>query len=277
MHLRRNAAFTLIELSIVILVLSLLAAAAFRYATNATVIANTATLNQTLDVVETALQNYRNVFGRLPCPSDITLAENSAAFGVEVGTSGDGNCTGYNFINSGADPDSADPDYIANTNNVVAGGIPTKTLKIDDKYAYDAWGKKIMYAVDKRITATSAFTTYTITNTTIGAIVVKKNYNDLLAYATTYKGIYALISFGANGHGAYQRSTIAANSTRFNNASSNSNELKNCHCDSSAVATTFDRIFVQTSQTGTTTIANKFDDTVRVKTRMQMISYAEMQ
>ena len=275
--MRRFSGFTLIELALVIAILGLLAAAAFRYATNISNTRNYADLNETLTTIEEALRAYSASQSRLPCPSDITLSDNATNFGKEVGTSGDGNCTGYNFINSGTDPDNADGLYDATAaSNVVAGGVPTKTLKIDDRYAYDPWGRRILFAVDKRITATSAFTTYSVTNSTIGVVVVKQNSTDTLANAITYKAVYSLTSFGPNGHGGYVRNP-SATSTRFNAASTNTNEQNNCHCNSSAVTTAFDRIFVQNSKTPSTTLTNVFDDVVRFKTRSQLVTYSELQ
>lgn len=275
-HLSHLSGYTLIELCLVVLILSLLAAAAARYSTSVTSAKNTAELNNTLKVIEEAMRIYSTAFSRLPCPSDITLSDNSANFGNEVGTSGDGNCTGYNFINSGADPDAADPNYVTSTNFVVAGAVPTKTLKLDDHFAYDPWGRRILFAVDKRMTAISAMSTYTVTDTTVGAIVIKQNSTDALANANTYKAVYALVSFGSNGHGGYVRNP-SATSTRFNGASTNTNEQKNCHCNSSAAATAFDRIFVRTTKTPSTTLSNIYDDVVTFKTRSQLATNAQLQ
>ncbi len=280
------AAFTLIELSIVIVILSLLMAAGLSYRTANLSSANLSALNTTLDVVESALLNYGQTAQRLPYPADLTCAENVAAFGTEVSTIAAGNCTGYNFINSGTDPDNADGNYDSTTvSQVVAGAIPTKTLRIADQYAYDPWGRKILYAVDKRMTATRAYTTYPVytANSAVwtancaatgvscaGAIAVKKATADTLANALTYKAVYALVSFGVNGHGGYVRNPASA-AVVFNGGSTNTDEQKNCHCDSSAVATTFDRIFVQKNKTtDSTSFANTFDDIVRFKTRADL-------
>ena len=297
-----------------VLVLALLAAVAMRYVNSVSESNAVAATNATLDVIETALLNYRNEFGRLPCPADLTQPESAAAFGTETDSLGDGNCTGANYINSQymnggcsgnschvgglvhTDPDSstpygvgitgdsyapaADPLFDANSvANVVEGAVPTKALKIADKYAYDAWGNKIFYVVDERTTNWSAFTTYLINDTTVGAIVIKKTYNDTLANAITYKGIYALVSAGKNGHGAYPRNVNGSAGTgRINAGSINTDELKNCHCTNNGVSTNyFDRIFVQKSKTIDSTQYNdNFDDIVRFKTRSQMASSAEL-
>lgn len=297
----KTRGFTLIEISIVVLILSLLAAAGLRYATAIKDSNNNAALTDTLDTIETALMNYRMAYGRLPCPADITLAENTANFGNEIEALGDGLCTGANYFNakpgSTTDPDgasayaagvtgsgnnsgAADTLYDSTSvNQVTAGALPSKALKLPDRYAYDPWGRKILYVVDKRMTATSAFSTYSVTSSVVGnpgAIVVKYTWNNTLANAITYKGIYALVSYGKNGHGGYVRN-LSATPIRYLYGSNNTDEQKNCHCDSNAAATTFDRIFVQKARTGTTATLDTFDDVVRFKNRSEMATPSELQ
>jgi hypothetical protein len=108
-------------------------------------------------------------------------------------------------------------------------------------------------------------------------VVVKKNAGDALSSAITYAGIYALVSFGKNGHGGYVRN-LSASSTVLNAGSTNTDEQKNCHCTSAAVAGTFDRIFVQKARTaGSTTLTDIFDDIVRFKTRAELSAPVELQ
>jgi len=274
--MKKNAGFTLIELSIVILALAIVTVGALRYATAISTSNSNKAVNTTLDVVEAALQNYRNVYGRLPCPADITLAESNASFGTEIETLADGLCTGANFTNTTTDPDNADPLYDATTlSQVTAGAIPVKALKLPNRFAYDAYGRKILYAVDKRITAYGAFLQYPV-QVTSGAIVVKVVATNALSNALTYNALYSLVSYGKNGHGGYIRN-LNNTSTRFNASSTNSDELKNCHCDSTATATNFDRIFVQKPVTGNAASGLQFDDIVRFKTRSQLQTLAETQ
>lgn len=278
-------AFTLIELSVVVMIMALLAAAALRYSTAIKDSNNVIAVNASLDTVEAALLNYRIAYGRLPCPADLTQSENSANggltnFGTEIETLADGNCAGIatnNYINSGADPDGD----AAAQNNIVAGAIPNKALKLPDQYAYDPWGRKILYVIDKRMTAANSFIAnpVTVTGTTAqtpGAIEIKYNYTDTLANAITSKAVYALVSFGKNGHGGYVRN-LTATPVRYNAASTNHNEWQNCHCNSSAAATAFDRIFIQNTKTaGSTAITDTFDDIVRFKTRAELSAASEM-
>jgi prepilin-type N-terminal cleavage/methylation domain-containing protein len=275
--LSRRAGFTLIELSVATLILALLAAAAMSYKLAQDDTGNSLQLNATLDSIDAALALYGYNAARLPCPADITAAENTASFGQETGTMGDGNCTGANFINSSNDPDASDPLYDPTTvSQVVAGAVPTKLLNLPDSAAYDPWGRKILYIVDKRMTTSGAYGVWPISSTTIGAVVVKQTATDALSNALTYKGIYALVSFGKNGHGGYARD-LAAAATLFNYNSTNSDELKNCHCSSTATATAFDRIFVQKTRLPGTTLGAGFDDTVRYKTRPELSLYIQLQ
>ncbi len=295
------------------MILALLGAAALRYSAMVAYANKVNQTNATLDAVEAALSNFRYLYQRLPCPASLTDGtntstdpgiENNSTFGVEAGSAtggvGTGECvTGMtpaaNYENTSTDPDGTggtdpgapDPLYDSATlNQVEAGGIPTKTLGIADSYAYDAWGKRILYAVDKRMTALDAFPAYPVTTSgpsssgasSAGAIAVKRNATDSLANAITYKAIYALVSFGANGHGGYVRN-LAATPSHFNYGSTDTNELKNCHCTSAVVNTAFDRIFVQQPRTAVYSngITDVFDDIVRYKTRSEMASTTEMQ
>lgn len=310
--------FTLLELSVVVLIMALLAGAALRYAATTTDAKNLVTLNATLDAIDAAMMNFRIANNRLPCPTDITLAENTANFGQEAGYSttntGQAECVSgsivsgnitltptANFENTGTDPDaaggsddnysgSADPLYdSASLNKIEAGGVPTKALRLPDKYAYDPWGRKILYVVDKRITATSAFTSYpayALGASTVGEVVVKPTNTgtnsstsaNTLGNAVTYSALYALVSSGKNGHGGYVRS-LSATAQRFNAGSNDPDELKNCHCTAAAASGTFDRIFVQKpkANSGTGNLTDVFDDIVRYKTRAEMAAPSELQ
>jgi len=78
--------------------------------------------------------------------------------------------------------------------------------------------------------------------------------------------VFALISHGSNGHGAYSRNGVTMNA-----GSVNTNELTNCHCNSSAVATTYAPTYVRMQQTlDSGNALDNFDDLVSHKERWQM-------
>lgn len=85
------------------------------------------------------------------------------------------------------------------TRQVHIGGIPTRTLNIDDKYIVDAYGSRITYA----ITADYALPNAPF-NEDRGAIAIKDaNGNDLTS--THANAIYAIILPGQDKRGAYSK------------------------------------------------------------------------
>src|SRR5207237_6768383 len=94
----------------------------------------------------------------------------------------------------------------------VAGVIPTKSLNLPDEYAFDEWGRRITYLVDPRATKESTCYTlqnYPTNNGTGGVMVQTKDINGTVN--TTDSVMYAYISHGPDGHGAFpaQGSTVA--------------------------------------------------------------------
>lgn len=144
-------------------------------------------------------------------------------------------------------------------NTIAAGMVPTKTLQLPDDYAIDGWGRRIMYAVDVNLTATSGFTNVPVTDSSTNRITV----NNAAATAKTNSAVYLLLSYGKNGHGSYPRS--GGSSRLANYGSADSDELVNCHCNSTAAATAFSSTFVQKPS-----FLGGFDDIVLYKTRADL-------
>jgi hypothetical protein len=92
----------------------------------------------------------------------------------------------------------------------------------------------------------------------VGSIVVK----DDAGGTRTSNAVYMLVSFGADGHGAWSGNGGTA---RRNVHAVNSNELQNCHCDTNGNPTAFDSTFVQMKESGDVSqnFSNFFDHTVR--------------
>ena len=188
-----------------------------------------------LEAVEEATKAFMLKNMRRPCPADGQYDVNSQYFGIEAATPVDsGPCTGGT---------PAAPMGDAATGNVVGGTIPTKSLGLPDDYAFDEWGRRFTYVVDRRAanfyTASSAPTScyglmdsikyngttpgITIENTTGGTVI-----------DTT---MYAYISHGPDGHGAFpaQGSTVAK---RINSGSTDADELTNAGVNSAFVYST---------------------------------------
>lgn len=246
---KHKAGFTLLELGVVIIILSLLASGALAIATQKTRLAKQEEMLQKLNAIENALQSYRKSYNRLPCPANIALAESNNNFGFEAANPGSciGGTPAATFDDGG---------------NSVGGMLPVNTLGLPMEYAYDPWGGRILYAVDERITAADAFTTYPAYDANIGQITIAN---------VTSRGVAIVLSHGPNGHGAYQ-----VNATRKSYGSVNTDEQENCDCNASAVTGAFDQSFVlQVNTTSTAGVLDSFDDIGRAYTRQQFISVSE--
>lgn len=254
--------FTLLELSIVLLIVSVVVGGGITVMNNAI---NQRQYNETvikMEAIQAAVFAYRNAYNRIPCPAGLAYATTKSTaptFGTEVGTPGNGLCA------------SADVDTNAGAANIIGGSVPVKTLQLPDDYAFDGWGRRMEYIVDRRYTATGAFTTYAVdTVPVIGDIQV----NDGSGNSINSTAIQLLISFGKDGHGARNRQGTGVIST----GSTNANQLENCQCTNVAVAQAppINTIFVQApsplSGASTTT---SFDDMVLYNTRRTLANSSE--
>lgn len=139
--------FSLVQLSIVLTVISLLAASALPGGDAASAAKKNDITVQRMIAIEQALRGFRaglnattgaswagNQSGRIPCPADGTLDITHANFGKEV--DGPGVCAAANFI----------------AGNVALGVVPVRTLQLPDEYALDGFGRRFSYVVDIRAT-----------------------------------------------------------------------------------------------------------------------------
>lgn len=268
-----HSGFTLIEMSIVLLVLSIVLGGILTVLTQQTNAKKNAELKQKLDIIQEALMAYRVTNNNLPCPADFTVAVTSSNFGG-VATNA-GVCTTNGTYTNGYRTNS--PGNITanmSSGNVAAGMVPVRSLGLSDDYAFDPWGGRIMYGVDIRATGTNAFTTYPVTvflgaTATIGAITVRSPGGGVNIATNS---IAYLISHGPNGHGAYQ-----LNGTRKFAAITNANELENCDCTASENGTFDTEITARSIGATSATATADFDDTVRYFFRADFATATELQ
>ena len=247
-HKRR--AFTLLEMSIVILIIGIMVASILPAITQQTAIEKAKELTQKMDAIEDALEAFRIKNGRLPCPAQPDLARNSDDFGVVAAAPPDV-CAGgtLSALQAGAD-------------GATYGILPVRTLGLDDDAAFDPWGRAFTYMVSDDIIASGAYTTFPIDDITVGNITVqvRDQIGATLSNQAT-KAIAAVVSHGPNGHGAYLPS-----GARYSSDSNNADEHENCNCDSDAAADNENATFVQALQSSSASGAG-FDDTVRYYNR----------
>ncbi len=213
-HARRikiNQAFSLIELSIVLVIISILITGALSASISSVNNAKYGTTRKLMDALYTAIGNYVKINKKLPCPASLKLAKSSTDYGQATGT--DGDCSeatgGVNDIG---------------TTDLVYGMVPVNDLGLLGENGEDAFGTKFSYVVNKNLTKDDTFDDLFIDGTPDpnGSITVNDNGRliqfDLL-----------IISHGANKAGGFD-----ANSTSASARSSDLSEQSNDYLDSSA-------------------------------------------
>ena len=250
----KRGGFTLLELSVVIIILSIMLGGILTVATQEIRRAKMAEVQTKMDTIEAALRAYTNRFSRLPCPGSGVLDYSESYFGVEAGNAG--SC-------SGGDPEADFDDGV----NTVGGVIPVRTLGLPESYMFDPWGGRFTYIVTKSATANDAFSNYSYSSDTMGSITVEDGEgNTRLSNA-----VAVIISHGSNGHGAFQ-----LNGTRKNAGSENLNELTNCHCNDDATDDTFAATAVISSgYINSGNVLDSFDDFARAYTREQFLTASQ--
>ena len=252
--------FTLIEMSVVIVLLSaIIGSVAIIFNTLLRTYQEDETVKK-LEAIQRAMYEYRVAFNTLPCPADITLNLAHTHFGVAAANQG--TCTGgvptSNFSGTDATPQEAR-----------GGLVPVTTLQLPPEFAFDGWGRRIMYYVSRDMTQSGALNIVNGIDPTPRMII----HNEQGVPNTTL-ATYVLVSGGPNGHGMYPR---VGGATRVNNGSTNADELNNCDCTSAAVSAAVNSIFVQkdiTENPGDK--LDSFDDVVVYGTRVDMILQASM-
>ncbi len=242
---KSRQAFTLIELSFILIVISVLVAGMVSIMSSRIANEKARQGNENFATIYEALGKYLVANKALPCPASLIQSKiSSADYGSAISAS---NCV-------------APGVYQSNSNtNLVYGMVPSKTLGLSSEFAEDSYGSKIIYVVDKRLTTTSSDSFETnIQNSTAISISGGVSINN---------AVFVLISRGANKSGAYQ-----ANSSAIPSASSNADELKNDAKNTientapTPSTSSFEGIFVQSST------VSGFDDSIFYKTAEQLLN-----
>lgn len=180
--------FTLLEMSIVVLILGILLVGGINLHLSIVELSEKNLSSDRVYVVDRAIREYVLKNLHLPCPSNILLSETDAdykeSFGKELRGS-DGECTVKNskFKND----------------RYIAGGVPTRDLELPSEYTEDAWGNRIIYVIDTEYAKSKKgfFASG-------GASINIKGTKDENGKVVTNRAIYVLISSGQNGNGAFR-------------------------------------------------------------------------
>ncbi|MDX2082534.1 MAG: hypothetical protein SFV53_00900, partial [Rickettsiales bacterium] len=234
-------AFSLIQLSLILLVISIVIAGIVSVSSNQTTNQKLKNSNDNIKTIYQALEKYLVNNKSLPCPASLKDIKSSATtYGQAVTTS---NCVGSGI-------------YQSNSNgNLVYGMVPVQTLGLKDEFGEDAYGNKIVYIVDSRLTTVSGFETNSGNSTIIS-----------INSGETINALFVVMSRGANAAGAFPANSATATSASSISGEQN-NDLTNIVDASLPAASTadFGVTFTQSSND------SGFDDIVFYKTREQLL------
>ena len=209
-NMQKKNGFTLIELSIVLVIIGIMLYASISIGA---IQVEAAKLKQTRDKIaklDHALQLYFETNNALPCPAGGALPFGNANFGI-----------GGTINPSSALGDATCPNAVAapsGTPTIYIGVVPTRDLDLSDDFMMDGWGNRITYVVSAACVDSDNWSdndlssNYKCTNGVTatgsngnlyyqagGAIVVSDNSNKVRSpYA-----VYMVISHGRNGLGGY--------------------------------------------------------------------------
>ncbi len=256
----RRGAFTLLELSIVIVIIGLLISMGFSISKKMIDTAKLSATQNRMDAIEKSLSTFFQKNGRLPCPGDESLQISSANYGLEASAAGLDTCAGGAIAAS----------YTTNATYVrkaAEGSVPVLTLGLPKDFMYDGWGRKIAYAVNPVMTTSGYARDYFPLKHSVCATNTAIRIKDASGAYRSSSAVYALISYGLNGHGGYGN-----DGARYNKGATGADELTNCHCTSAAVDSAYNGDYVQRSPNPYIWGTDYFDDIVRYKERWQLVT-----
>jgi prepilin-type N-terminal cleavage/methylation domain-containing protein len=216
--------FSLIELSIVMLIVGVLIYATLTAGAQQLDIARIIQTKAKLEKIETALALHLKLFGYLPCPAYGTDATASPNFGKQSKAATPANSGSDGIVNSA--------NCIANLEDfipvVYVGVVPVETLGLNSESMFDGWGNRITYIVSKNCVDPDNWVStnkYKCTDGVSGngASITLKGKNNQ-AWPTPNLAVYISISHGRSGNGAWSRDGVRQ---KINIASTANSELAN--------------------------------------------------
>ncbi|MDX2074127.1 MAG: prepilin-type N-terminal cleavage/methylation domain-containing protein [Alphaproteobacteria bacterium] len=238
--------FTLVEMSVVLVVIAIIAGMGISAGIDALESTRRVATESKLDVIEKALLNFREQYGRLPCPGSATLAATDTNYGVEAANLG--TCTGGT--------PAATYVTVGSPTGIPSGAVPVRTLGLPNEFMVDGWGGKFHYEVAPAMTADGAFSVTQPGDACPITVVDHSGANMPLS------SVYALVSYGKNGIGAYGKG--GAQQTGGTAGAAEQTNIR--------TTTNTPTIRVKNGASGARGTAGYYDDIVRFKSLYQMMT-----
>ena len=186
---KTTAGFSLIQLSVLLLVSSIIVASLLPGGDSGSEKAKEQITLSRMAAIEEATRGFMARNLRRPCP-----ASGLAAYNSEEGL--------YEQC-----PPANDPPFLSNDVNSYAGTVPTLTLGLPPEMGLDGYGRRMMYVVDSRVVSSNSTSTTAITTcqdmhslNQTGAIEIAGDY----FIPASDNTMWALISYGRDGHGSFR-------------------------------------------------------------------------
>lgn len=200
-HSARHRGFTLIEIAVVIVVLSLLLAMIAGIATAMLGQQRREATRQRLAGVETALALFVSQNQRLPCPANGALVGTDAGAGIEQ-------------INQPGLPTESTCTVAGVANSQAQGVVPWRTLGLSEQDATDGWGNRLTYRVTPQfVTAPAMNLTYCDpggTKSPRESLAAPGGYCDSTCTTTTFPGSCTMPKAVTAGLGLEVRSLVGS-------------------------------------------------------------------
>lgn len=243
----RKKAFSLIELSIVIVIASILITGALSVSVNAVNNSKSKVSKDRIAEIYRALGNYLVANKKLPCPAPITdLKSTTATYGTAASTSLCASTSGVSQSST--------------SSNLMRGMVPVKTLGLPYDMAEDGFGDKFEYVVDKNLTVASSGSSSDFgTASTMNIAIYEKPGSS--ANQIESAAAFAIISLGGNKSGAYPSDMSARNTI-----STDTEEAYNTPSSTSNDTLYTSTLYVSSGN------SDVFDDVVFYKTRSSLVT-----
>lgn len=210
-----RAGFSLLELSIVLVVLSLVISSGLTLTTEKTQQTQLEKTMDELEEIQTALRVYLGEYSKLPCPASITLTTGNALYGRSATDCADASPpAGLTRV-----------EYPASSGKYVRiGGVPFYTLGLPERYLSDQYNNRYVYAVyETAITALSS------------SVAGNMQVLDTSAAAISSDAVVVLYSPGPSHKGAYAAKTA----TLISACNTTNKDGENCDADGVFTDATF--------------------------------------
>lgn len=268
---KAQSGFSLLELSVVMIIMALVLSALLSLGTRSTTESKRDITQQRLETVRRAIGLYASTYHALPCPAAANAAPKTTNYGRAQNPT---TC-------AGATATTPAGGY--------TGAVPVVSLGLSDEYMLDGWNRRITYMVDADFIRQRDLDAVTTALQRGGLddldsdpadqnALQSINVYPIVGGTVAYTAAIALISHGPNGHGAFPLSGGSAANILPSNSNVYDNEWENAGRTNSAPTAdtlTHDLNIVQTTESAVTTANNSaFDDLVLTLSRSEAIEFA---